>query len=302
MFRIMCILMTIILLFCGYSFGSDEKIKKAEKLKNKLTFALRSDIWMVNPDGSDQQQLTREGGASEPSWSPDGKSIVFVCDKKIWKYDFADGKSSKISNMVGYCISPSFSSDGKKIVFTHETNTWDPFVGGNYTEICIMNPDGSEPKVLVKANEAWKNYPQFSPWGEQIVFNELRSNNMSYYLLTYNLSNNYSDYLSSEPGWLEPAYSPNGNLVAAGWYSYDKGGSLRLINLKTLAQSDLLSNYPECQFCSPSFSPDGSKIVFEKQFYGQSKKMFIPYGIYMINLNGSDFSLLILDASDPDWL
>ena len=133
------------------------------------------------------EHITDHGGASEPSWSPDGKSIVFVCDKKIWKYDFSSGKSNPIFDGQGYSMNPSFSPDGSKIVFVRESNIWSPFAGKYYTEICIMNSDGTDVEVLLAGGDSWKYYPKFSPWGEEIVFNELKNNTISYYLATYNL-------------------------------------------------------------------------------------------------------------------
>jgi hypothetical protein len=50
---------------------------------------LESDIYMINVDGSDEERLTDSGEklATEPSWSPDGKKIVFFylgqTDKQI---------------------------------------------------------------------------------------------------------------------------------------------------------------------------------------------------------------------------
>jgi Tol biopolymer transport system component len=46
-------------------------------------FACKFEIWVMRSDGSDSKQLTTEGepnsiGADAPSWSPDGKRIVYV--------------------------------------------------------------------------------------------------------------------------------------------------------------------------------------------------------------------------------
>jgi Tol biopolymer transport system component len=283
-------------------FSKEKKVQKDEKIKNKIVFILRSNLWIANPDGTEQKQLTQMGDISEPYWAPDGNSIVFVCGKKIWKYDVQAGKAAKFIDLPGYSISPSYSIDGDKIVFTHESNVWNYYSRSNYTEICIANADGSNVRVLLKAGETMKSYPKIFPRGDDIVFNELTPNNISYYLATYNFSSGKIEYLNSETGWLEPTFSPDENFLVAGWYNYEQGGELRMVNLKTLGVKEIISRTPGCQFASPSFSPEGNKIVFEKDLFSHNKKVFVPYGIYVINTDGSASTEIIPDASDPDWL
>ncbi|MFA6059715.1 MAG: S9 family peptidase [Taibaiella sp.] len=70
------------------------------------------------------------GGAEDFIFSPDNKTIVYVCKKKVGKeyatstntdiyaYDIGDAKTSNLSEgMMGYDVAPSFSPDGKKIAW-----------------------------------------------------------------------------------------------------------------------------------------------------------------------------------------
>ena len=281
---------------------SKETPKKEQKMKNKIAFVLQNNLWIANPDGSGQKQLTQTCDVFEPSWCPEGKSILYVSGRKIWKYDFVTGKESKFIDMPGYCISPSYSLDGKKIIFTHESNVWDYFLGQHRTEICVASADGTGIHVLVKAGETMMNYPKFFPGGEDIVFNELRSEKISNYLATYSFSSGKVEYLNSESGWLKPDFSPDENFLVAGWYSYERGGELRLLSLKTLGVTKLIDRTKGCQFTNPSFSPYGDKIVFEKDYFSSSKQTFVPRGIYVMNSTGSGITEIIPDASEPDWL
>jgi subtilisin family serine protease len=63
-------------------------------------------VWLMNADGSDQRQLTTRGGGS-PSWSPDGRKIVFVREDwtrddpelgVLWVIDVATGEETQLTH------------------------------------------------------------------------------------------------------------------------------------------------------------------------------------------------------------
>ena len=81
----------------------------------------RSDIWMMDPDGSNQQQLTEGLGSSVRglSVSPDGRYIVFVSSREsgsshVWRVDI-DGSNAKRLTFGSPRFNPFFSPDGKSV-------------------------------------------------------------------------------------------------------------------------------------------------------------------------------------------
>ncbi|MBN2167944.1 MAG: PD40 domain-containing protein [Actinobacteria bacterium] len=64
--------------------GESEKESQENTAENKLESAIvferDNSIWIMNPDGSGEKQLTSAGYDSSPSLSPDGKYVVFVRD------------------------------------------------------------------------------------------------------------------------------------------------------------------------------------------------------------------------------
>ncbi|MFC1781589.1 TolB family protein [Planctomycetota bacterium] len=85
----------------------------------------RTDIWLINADGTQLQQLTTHPYADyNPCWSPDGKSIWFLSTRtsssQVWKIDIESGQIHQITNEpldIGNLI---LSPDGKHIAFTME--------------------------------------------------------------------------------------------------------------------------------------------------------------------------------------
>jgi len=83
---------------------------------SKIAFKRNNKLWLINPDGSNEKQLTTED-VEAFDWSPDGKKIAFISSERdIWIIDH-DGEN-KIQITKGENVySLSWSFDGKKISF-----------------------------------------------------------------------------------------------------------------------------------------------------------------------------------------
>jgi Tol biopolymer transport system component len=189
-------------------------------------------IFLMNPDGSGQTQLTNfASGAQFPHWSPDGKQIVLQTHiplnaREIWVINVdgtglrteLDGTSHNLTNNPADDARPAWSRDGSRIAFMSNRD-------GNY-EIYVMNADGADPlRLTCDSADDWA--PDWSPDGSHIVFQSDRPGHPEVYAMDAanttcggeiglnRLTNtDCSSCTTGEPRNLDPSWSSDGSQIA----------------------------------------------------------------------------------------
>lgn len=120
------------------------------------------DIWVMNPDGSENVQIT-DSAADEgaPSWSPDGDKLVYSVEGNIMTVDPGNGYPVVLRDDDFENIHPVFSPDGTKIAFVSDRS-------GN-SDIWVMNSGSLGIEQITFANSI-QTYPAWSPDGDKIAF------------------------------------------------------------------------------------------------------------------------------------
>ena len=148
-----------------------------------------SEIYVMDADGGNQQNLTNDPHDDRsPSWSPDGKHIVFETDRdndrghNIEIYVMAaDGSNPKnLTNNLTEDRYPAWSPDGERIAFSarregHVVHNLDITY-----EIYVMDTDGGNEQRLTD-NRNNDMYSSWSPDGERIAFVSDRKGNWENY-------------------------------------------------------------------------------------------------------------------------
>ena len=79
-----------------------------------------SEIFVIDPDGQNVQQLTMRTGGSSPNWSPDGTRIVFsrigTYFTSKWRYNFDETENVFIIDADGTDIQrPTYSGGSSPV-------------------------------------------------------------------------------------------------------------------------------------------------------------------------------------------
>ena len=119
----------------------------------------------MDRNGQNAENIARTAVGWDPTWSPDGKYILFASDMDgpVQLYTIrVNGKElHQVSNLPAIRGRSDWSPDGKFIV-TYSGEPWK-------REVYIMNADGTNARVLSPAGGNSQG-PSFSPDGQWVAF------------------------------------------------------------------------------------------------------------------------------------
>jgi TolB protein len=215
------------------------------------------EIWEMDYDGANQHQLTHLKTISlTPRWSPDGSRIAFTCFEpgpQICMFSMDLNKDIYFPHFRGTNTTPAWSPDGTQIMFSSSMN-------GN-PELYVINSSGGSPKRLTYSNGASVS-PAWNPkTGQTVAYVSDRTGIPKLYLMNADGTNTVPLDLPDMGYLVDPAWSPNGQLLAFSWQRPDGNYDIYIMDVgsRSILQITRDSGRNE----RPSWAPDGRHIVFE---------------------------------------
>jgi TolB protein len=216
------------------------------------------EIWRMDPDGTNQQQLTRFNSTSiQPSVSPDGTKVAFTSYYKgtpgIFVFSVDPVRDLRFYNQVASMNeTPSFTPDGKQIVYASSA--------GRCCRIFISNLDGTGFKAITSSSFI-DSEPKVSPKSQQIAFSSGRSGAEQVWLM--NIDGGDIQRLTDGTGEASnPSWNPDGQHIAFSWTRGFAAGKFNVFWMDIATHSYVQLTHDEGKNENPTWAPDGIHLTF----------------------------------------
>ena len=217
------------------------------------------EIWVMDPDGSNQRQISRLNSLSiMPAVSPDGTKIAFTTfargNPAIFILSTDTGRRLPFYNQVASMnATPDFTPDGKQLLYASTASGW--------AQIYIANLDGSNLR-RISNTRALEVEPKVNPkTATDLVFVSGRSGPQQIYRM--NMDGTDVQRLSNGEGEASnPCWHPNGQILAFAWTRGFATGNFNIFVMDVASRNFNQLTYGAGRNENPTWAPDGRRLAF----------------------------------------
>ncbi len=236
----------------------------------RVAVTLEGDVWVAELARGTRTRVTTNPGLDIlPSWTPDGKRVVFDSHREEpllglhWKAADGTGSAERLMSMEEDPGNSHWSPDGKTLVFFY-------WVKAQHIDIGVLSMEGErawEPLIHTESNET---APALSPDGRWIAYASDETGQYEVYVQRF--PGLGERRLISTGGGMQPTWSPDGKeLFYRRWYD-DAMMVVPIDTVSTLTVGDpaILFEGSYCRFGGFPFvrdydiAPDGKRFLMIK--------------------------------------
>jgi TolB protein len=252
----------------------------------------KREVYISSPDGMDKRRISTGCKlAMSPSWTYDGRKILFVCymvkRPDIFIIDLQEGIQKPLFISQNFKATPAISPDGRFIIystsdgeaidlFLYELKTGkikkltsdefievSPSFSPDGKKIAYTSDKGGKPGIYIMDLESGKREritspfeyataPKFSPDGTRLIYTKVQ-NNPVLYIYYINEGREEMVKMDSFYGCENPSFAPSGDLIAVS--CRDEGFRWRIYVVDLLYGKTSMLTYSNYDQKTPSWSP-----------------------------------------------
>ena len=267
LFLFCCLSLILAFIYAGQGYAQAPKTAK-------IAFASNRDgnweIYLMNPNGSQQERLTRNNALDHsPVWSPTGEQILFTSDRDgirdLYVMDADGSRVRRVFRKSARRVESTWSPDGERMAFHSETPQWG-------IQTATIHGEDVEQVALA---ESHGGNPSWSANGNEIAFVKDAGGMHRIFIVKLD-SGDIRTFLRKEsPRMSTPSWSPKGDKLAFGWsrWGLHNGSAIFVANrdgsrLRQISEAVPLAYYS-------AWSPDGDRIVYVEEAIERDRQIAV---------------------------
>ena len=216
------------------------------------------------------ENLTVANGATEVAPSSDGEQVGFVVRGDVFAVPATGGKAIRLTEGAGREADITWSPDGKTLLFVKD---------GDFYAITSTDPE--EPKlskslkrttVRLTSSSVPKSSPHFSPDGKKLTYIRGKGE-----LVVSDADGKNDKVVVKALNFQEVSWSPDNKWLTYSAEDEEFNNEIFVIALEDGSKPINVSRHPRNDYV-PSFSPDGSKLVWMSE---RAERQFDIYWVYL---------------------